>query len=94
MKKAGITAIEIYLPETLLTNDQLAQELGNWTSAEILNKTGIVVRHIAASEECSSDLGVAAAKKLFERGAWCPLILIFCYFVRKARTIFYRLQRV
>jgi 3-oxoacyl-[acyl-carrier-protein] synthase-3 len=32
----------------------------------IESKTGIRQRHIAAAEECSSDLGVAAAEKLFD----------------------------
>ena len=32
----------------------------------IASKTGIKQRHIAAPDECSSDLGVASAEKLFE----------------------------
>ncbi|MCL5612405.1 MAG: ketoacyl-ACP synthase III [Chloroflexi bacterium] len=81
MRKAAIIAITTYLPEETLTNDQLAHELGNWDSAQILEKTGIAVRHIAAPDECSSDLGVAAAKKLFELEICTPDeidFLLFC----------------
>ena len=81
MLKAAITAIATYLPKTLLTNDQLSGELGNWSSAQILDKTGIAVRHIAAPDECSSDMGVSAAGKLFESGACAPSdidFLLFC----------------
>jgi 3-oxoacyl-[acyl-carrier-protein] synthase III len=80
-QKAAITAIATHLPETLLSNEQLAHELGNWSAAQILDKTGIAMRHIAADDECSSDLGVAAAQKLFESGACAPSdidFLLFC----------------
>jgi 3-oxoacyl-[acyl-carrier-protein] synthase-3 len=39
---------------------------------KIDDKTGIRERHIAAPEECSSDLAVAAARKLFDSGACRP----------------------
>jgi 3-oxoacyl-[acyl-carrier-protein] synthase III len=81
MKKAAITGIATYLPETLLTNEQLASELERWDSVEILDKTGIAVRHIAAVDECSSDMGIAAAKNLFAQGICAPAdidYLLFC----------------
>jgi 3-oxoacyl-[acyl-carrier-protein] synthase-3 len=81
MRKAAVVAIDTYLPGTLLSNEQLEKELGNWDAQQIFDKTGIAVRHIAASDECSSDLGVAAAKKLFERNICAPTdidFLLFC----------------
>ena len=78
---AGIKAIFSYLPTGELTNEQLAQELADWDAAKILEKTGIALRHIASPEECASDLGVAAAKRLFESGACAPDdvdFLLFC----------------
>lgn len=81
MKRAVIAAIETYLPESLLSNEQLAGELGNWDAKQIFDKTGIAARHIAGHDECSSDLGVEAAKKLFENGVCTPDdidFLLFC----------------
>ena len=80
-RKASIVAIETYLPQAQITNEQLAQELGNWDAEQILKKTGIASRHIAANNECASDLGVAAAQKLFEKGICLPAdidFLLFC----------------
>ena len=70
--KAYIHAIEYYLPEKILDNATLAEELSDWTPEKILQKTGISERHVAASDECSSDLAVAAASKLFASGVVAP----------------------
>lgn len=81
MRKAAIIDIATHLPATVLTNQQLAEQLGNWSAEEILQKTGISSRHIAAAAECSSDLGVAAAERLFNRGVCSPAaidFLVFC----------------
>jgi len=67
--KAAIRAIEYYLPEKAVTTEQLSAEFPEWSVQKIDEKTGIQVRHIAGEEECSSDLGVAAARKLFESGS-------------------------
>jgi 3-oxoacyl-[acyl-carrier-protein] synthase-3 len=69
---AAIQAIEYYLPEGALTNQELAQAFPEWSLDKIADKTGIVQRHLAGPEECSSDLAVAAARKLFGRGACKP----------------------
>lgn len=81
MKRAAIRAITSFLPEGKLTNDQLAEEFGDWHASQILSKTGVAVRGVAAADECASDLGVAAAKRLFESDARSPDeidFLIFC----------------
>lgn len=47
----------------------------------IYSKTGIAQRHIAGEDECASDLGVAAAQKLFEEHDVDPQnidFLLFC----------------
>ena len=80
-RRAALKAIASCLPQGILTNEELAQEVGGWDAQKILEKTGIAVRHIAAPEECSSDLGVAAAQRLFERRACAPAdidFLLFC----------------
>ena len=55
------------MPARVETNDDLKAEFPNWDLDLIYSKTGIASRHIAAPDECASDLGVAAAKKLFEQ---------------------------
>jgi len=70
--QAFIAAIEYYLPEYALTNETLAADYPDWSVAKIEEKTGISVRRIAAEDECSSDLGVKAAEKIFESGACGP----------------------
>jgi len=67
--RASVQAIASYLPAGRLTNEQLATEFGDWDAEKILSKTGISERGLAEPDECASDLGVAAAQKLFERGA-------------------------
>lgn len=68
----GIEAIEYALPENVLTNNELAEIYGDWTAQKILDKTGIAQRHIAADNECASELAEKAAKKLFDSGVISP----------------------
>lgn len=65
MNYASVGPISVYLPERVETNEQLAAEFPRWDLRLIESKTGIVQRHIAGPDECASDLGVAAANKLF-----------------------------
>jgi len=80
-RRASLKAIASYLPTATLSNEALAEELGGWDAPKILEKTGIAVRHIAAPDECSSDMGVAAAERLFNKGVCRPAdidFLLFC----------------
>ncbi len=70
--QAAIRAVDYYLPERVLTNDELAADFPAWSAGKILAKTGIRERHIAGPDECSSDLAVEAAQKLFAGGACRP----------------------
>ena len=79
--QAAIKAIAYHLPMQVLTNSALADAFPEWPAAKIEEKTGIVTRHIAASDECASDLGVHAAEKLFASGVCQPQdidYLLFC----------------
>lgn len=69
--KAFIKAVEYHLPAGRLDNEKLAQEFADWTADKIEAKTGITSRAVAGPDECSSDLAVAAAQKLFTSGV-CP----------------------
>lgn len=80
-QRAAIKAIRSFLPDNKLTNEQLAEQFGDWHASQILSKTGVAVRGVAGPDECASDLGVAAAKRLFDDGACAPDeidFLIFC----------------
>jgi len=65
VKKIKIIGTGSYLPEKVLTNDDLAKIVD--TSDEwITQRTGIKERHIASSDQATSDLGVIAARRCFE----------------------------
>lgn len=70
--KAFIKAIEYVLPPQVLTNEDLGALFPDWPAQKIKDKTGINERHIAADEECVSDLAVSAARKLFETSVILP----------------------
>ncbi len=63
---AAFRSIGAYVPEKVLTNDDLAKMVD--TSDEwITKRTGIKERRIAAEGETTSDMGVKAAEKAIER---------------------------
>jgi 3-oxoacyl-[acyl-carrier-protein] synthase-3 len=66
--KAYIKAIDYYLPQKVLTNEDLATEFPEWNVEKITVKVGVQKRHIAASDETAVDLAVRAAQKLFDQG--------------------------
>jgi 3-oxoacyl-[acyl-carrier-protein] synthase-3 len=79
--RAGLLGVATFLPATALSNAQLASELvGDWTPEQILAKTGIANRYIAADGECASDLGVQAAQQLFASGICSPADIDFLLF--------------
>jgi 3-oxoacyl-[acyl-carrier-protein] synthase III len=65
VKYAAVGPIAVHLPERVETNAQLKAEHPGWDMDLIQEKTGIVSRHIAAADECASDLAVAASQRLF-----------------------------
>jgi 3-oxoacyl-[acyl-carrier-protein] synthase-3 len=64
--KAYIKGISYYLPEKILTNEQINAEFPEWTVEKINTKIGIKQRHISAEDETASDMALKAANKLFE----------------------------
>jgi 3-oxoacyl-[acyl-carrier-protein] synthase-3 len=62
MKRSIVAGCGAYLPERVVTNDELAKRVE--TSDEwISQRTGIRQRHIAADGELTSDLALAAARQ-------------------------------
>lgn len=60
--RARITGLGTYLPEKILTNHDL-EKLVDTSDEWIVSRTGMKERRIAASDESTSDLGAASAKK-------------------------------
>jgi 3-oxoacyl-[acyl-carrier-protein] synthase III len=72
-----ITAIDYYLPEQVLTNDDLSRLYSNWTAEKIFEKTGIRQRHVCSEKECASDLAEKAGLKLFAEQNINPMSIDF-----------------
>ena len=64
----GITAIEYYLPEKVVSNDDLASANPGWDMAKIESKSGVKNRHIAAPDQTALDLGIKAVEKVLANG--------------------------
>ena len=64
---AFVTAISTHLPDSLLSNSDLAARFPSWTAEKIYNKTGISERRIASFGETAGDLAVKAAQHLLDR---------------------------
>lgn len=57
--------ISYYLPETIVSNNDLGAFYSDWDSARVFDQTGIERRHYAFESETASDLAVKACEKLF-----------------------------
>ncbi len=65
MIRSLIAGVGAYLPERVVTNRELAQRVD--TSDEwIVERSGIRQRHIAADDQLTSDLAIAAARRALE----------------------------
>ncbi len=63
---AFIKAISYYLPEKIVTNEELVKEFPEWSVEKVAQKVGVDSRHVAAENETAGDLAEKAGKKLFE----------------------------
>jgi len=67
--KAYIKGIAYYLPDSVLTNEELVKQFPEWTVDKISKKVGISERHVTTEDETAGDMAVKAAEKLFtEKG--------------------------
>lgn len=80
---AYIKAITYYLPETIVTNDQLESEI---EGVSLTAKTaGVNSRRIAVENETASDLAVKAANKLFHEVGIKPESIDFVLFCSQSQ---------
>lgn len=63
---AYIKAISYYLPEKVVTNEELVKEFPEWSVEKVAQKVGVESRHLAADDETAGDMAEKAARKLFK----------------------------
>jgi 3-oxoacyl-[acyl-carrier-protein] synthase III len=85
--RSVIRGVGAYLPERILTNDEISQRLDT-SDSWIQERTGIKSRHIAAEGEMTSDLGIKAAKSALVRAGIDPvdIDLLICATATPDRT--------
>ena len=85
--RSVIRGVGAYLPKRVMTNDDFSR-IVDTTDAWITERTGIKQRHIAAEDELTSDLGIAAAKQALIRSGIAPgdIDLIICATATPDRT--------
>ena len=71
MRKVKISALGCYVPERVLTNDDL-EKLVETNNQWILERTGIAERHIADPGMATSDLAVEAARQALQQRGLDP----------------------
>ena len=62
-----ISSIEYYLPEKIVTNQDLENENPSWKMDDVESKSGVRERHIAEEDETAFDLSKVACDKLFAK---------------------------
>lgn len=62
---AYIKGISYYLPEKVVTNEELLQEFPEWSVGKVAKKVGVNSRHLAGVSETAGDMAEKAARKLF-----------------------------
>ena len=77
MKQTYIKAISYYLPERILSNQDLIQNFPEWSVEKVVSKLGISERHVVDDNECASDLAYNAAKKMFDEHSINPQSIDF-----------------
>ena len=86
--KAYIKAISYFLPEDKLTNANINEMFPEWSVDKISCKTGIYNRGISSEMVFSSDLGVAAAEKLFQEHQISPASIDYILFCTQSPDYF------
>ena len=67
-----INAISYYLPERVLTNEELVSEFPEWSVEKVAKKVGVNSRHLAAPDETAGDMAEKAARRLFDEYGISP----------------------
>lgn len=63
---AYIKALSYYLPEKVITNEDLLKDFPEWSVDKVAAKVGVNSRHVAEKNETAGDLAEKAAIRLFK----------------------------
>ena len=74
---AFIKAISYYLPERVLTNEELVKDFPEWSVEKVAAKVGVNSRHLSDDGETAGDLAEKAARKLFDEYSVDPKSIDF-----------------
>lgn len=85
---AYIKAISYYLPERIMTNEELVKEFPEWSVEKVSAKVGIEERHIAANDETAGDMAVKAGERLFTEYEINPKSIDFILFCTQSPDYF------
>lgn len=77
LNMAFIKAISYYLPDKVVTNEELVKEFPEWSVEKVAQKVGVDSRHVAAVDETAGDMAEKAAHKLFEEYKTNPKTIDF-----------------
>ena len=69
---ARITSTGRYIPDRVVTNDDLNAMLGENVGDWLVENVGIRERHVMAEDEATSDMVVAATWQALDRAALSP----------------------
>lgn len=87
VNRSVIRGVGAYLPKRIMINDDFSR-IVETTDEWITERTGIKQRHIAADDELTSDLGIAAARQALVRSGIDPvdIDLVICATATPDRT--------
>lgn len=74
---AFIKALSYYLPDRVVTNEELLKEFPDWSVEKVAQKVGVDSRHLAAMGETAGDMAEKAARKLFDEYQVAPADIDF-----------------
>lgn len=85
---AFIKAISYYLPEKVVTNEELLKEFPEWSVDKVASKVGVNSRHIASENETAGDMAEKAALSLFNEYDINPKDIDFILFCTQSPDYF------
>jgi len=68
----AIRGISSFVPPTIMTNDQIGSERDREYVQSLSIKVGVIERRVIGQGQYSSDLAIAASKRLMEKLGWAP----------------------
>ena len=85
---AFIKAISYYLPEEVLSNEDLVRLFPEWSVDKVEKKVGVSSRHVCSPDETAGDLAAKAAVKLFAEYGIDPQQIDFILFCTQSPDYF------